>query len=104
MKTTASNLIRWAGLSAMIAGICYMLVGVFHPANVASSVTSAQWQVVHYLACAMELSDLSNQYALLRAEIQRRMTISGKWATLPGLLDELYRLRTHYVAASHASA
>jgi len=53
MKTTASNLIRWAGLSAMIAGICYMLVGVFHPANVASSVITTQWVVVHYLACAM---------------------------------------------------
>ena len=53
MKTTASNLIRWAGLSAMTAGICYMLVGVFHPANVASSVITTQWVVVHYLACAM---------------------------------------------------
>ena len=53
MKTTASNLIRWAGLSAMRAGICYMLVGVFHPANVASSVITTQWVVVHYLACAM---------------------------------------------------
>ena len=53
MKTTASNLIRWAGLSAMIAGICYVLVGVFHPANVASSVITTQWVVVHYLACAM---------------------------------------------------
>ena len=53
MKTTTSNLIRLAGLSALLAGICYVLVGVFHPANVASSVITTQWVVVHYLACAM---------------------------------------------------
>ena len=53
MKITTSNLMRWAGLSAMVAGICYVLVGVFHPANAAASVTTTSWIVVHYLACAM---------------------------------------------------
>jgi hypothetical protein len=36
-----------------MAGICYVLVGIFHPANVPSSVTSTRWEVVHILACAM---------------------------------------------------
>ena len=36
---TPSALMRWAGLSAVVAGLCYVLVGVFHPANVPSSVT-----------------------------------------------------------------
>src|SRR4051794_13464236 len=31
MKPTTSNLIRWAGLSAMLAGIFYVIVGIFHP-------------------------------------------------------------------------
>ena len=53
MKITTSNLLRWAGLAAMLAGLCYMLVGVFHPPNVASSVTGTRWQIVHVLACAM---------------------------------------------------
>ena len=53
MKTTASNLMRWAGLSAMVAGICYVLVGLFHPANVPASVTTTTWAIVHVLACAM---------------------------------------------------
>ena len=53
MKITTSKLIRWAGLSALLAGICYVLVGLFHPANVASSVTTSTWAVVHVLACAM---------------------------------------------------
>jgi len=53
MKPTASNVLRLAGLSALVAGICYVLVGVFHPPNVASSVTTTQWIVVHYIASAM---------------------------------------------------
>ena len=53
MTITTSNLMRLAGLSALMAGICYVLVGIFHPANVPSSVTSTRWEVVHILACAM---------------------------------------------------
>src|ERR671923_2487358 len=52
-KITASNLIRWAGLSAMIAGIFFVLVGMFHPLNILSSVTTTQWGIVHVLATAM---------------------------------------------------
>ena len=52
-QITTANLIRLAGLSALLAGICYVLVGVLHPPNVPSSVTSTRWQLVHVLACAM---------------------------------------------------
>jgi hypothetical protein len=50
---TTPTLLRLAGLSALLAGICYVFVGVFHPANVASSVTTTRWETVHYVACAM---------------------------------------------------
>jgi hypothetical protein len=53
MKITASNLIRWAGVAAMVAGICYVAVGIFHPPNILSSVTTTQWIMVHVLATAM---------------------------------------------------
>ncbi len=53
MKMTNSTLFRLAGLSALLAGICYTLVGVFHPANIPSSVTTTRWEIVHVLACAM---------------------------------------------------
>jgi hypothetical protein len=53
MKITASSLIRWAGLSAMAAGLCYVVVGMFHPLNVLSSVTTTRWAIVHALATAM---------------------------------------------------
>ena len=52
-KITTSNLLRLAGLSALLAGLCYVLVGIFHPPNVPSSVTSTRWEIVHVLACAM---------------------------------------------------
>ncbi len=47
------RLLRLSGLSATLAGSCYVLVGLFHPANVASSVTTQRWAIVHLLACAM---------------------------------------------------
>ncbi len=54
MKITTSSLIRWAGLSAMVAGIIYVVVvGMFHQANIVSSVTTTQWAIVHALATAM---------------------------------------------------
>ena len=47
------NLTNWAGLSAMVAGICYVIVGLFHPPNMLSSVTTPPWAIVHVLASAM---------------------------------------------------
>lgn len=52
-KITTSSLIRWAGLSAMVAGIFYLVVGMFHQPNIVSSVTTTQWAIVHALATAM---------------------------------------------------
>jgi hypothetical protein len=53
MKTSTPSLLRLAGLAALLAGFCYVLVGLFHPPNVAAAVTTTRWQVVHVLACAM---------------------------------------------------
>lgn len=53
MKITTSSLIRSAGLSVMVAGILYVIVGMFHQPNILSSVTTTQWTIVHALATAM---------------------------------------------------
>ena len=53
MKITASRVIRWAGLSAIVGGLFYVAVGFFHPLNIPESVTTTQWIVVHILASAM---------------------------------------------------
>ena len=53
MEITSARLLRWAGLSALIAGSCYVFVGVFHPANAVASAATTRWEVVHVVACAM---------------------------------------------------
>jgi hypothetical protein len=53
MKITHANLIRLAGFSALLAGLCYVFVGIFHPANAPASVTTTRWETVHVVACAM---------------------------------------------------
>jgi hypothetical protein len=58
MKTFHPNPVRLAGFSALLAGICYVLVGLLHPANVPSSVTTPGWVLVHVLACAMAVFGL----------------------------------------------
>ena len=79
MTTTPSTLMRWAGLSALLAGLCYLLVGIFHPANVPASVTTTRWEIVHIVACAMcffGLLGLAGLYA-------RQATRAG-WLGLAG--------------------
>lgn len=53
MQPTAAKLIRWAGLSAMVAGLFYVVVGLFHPVETLASVTTTRWLIVHALATAM---------------------------------------------------
>ena len=53
MQLTTPLLLRLAGVSALMAGICYVFVGLFHPPNIASSVTSTRRAIVHVVACAM---------------------------------------------------
>lgn len=81
MKTTAANLIRWAGLSAMVAGICYVLVGMFHPLNVLSSVTTTRWAIVHVLASAMCFFGLLGMAGLYARQAEK----SG-WLGLAGFI------------------
>jgi hypothetical protein len=81
MKITNENLIRLAGLSALIAGICYVLVGIFHPPNVASSVTTTRWQIVHVLACAMSFFGV-----LGMAGIYARQALKTGWLGLVGYI------------------
>ena len=64
MQITNANLIRWAGLSAIAAGICYGLVGIFHPLNIPASVTTPQWLIVHVLAMAMSFFGLLGMMGL----------------------------------------
>lgn len=79
MKISTNNLLRSAGTCAVIAGICYVLVGLFHPPNLAASVTSTRWQVVHVLACAFSAFGLFGMTGLYARQAKK----SG-WLGLAG--------------------
>ena len=81
MRPSNDNLLRVAGLAVLLAGICYVLVGLFHPANVAASVTTTRWQVVHVLACAMCFFGL-----LGMAGLYARQAVKTGWVGLAGYL------------------
>lgn len=53
MKTTAVNLIRWAGLSAMASGLLFVVMQPIHPPDVLASVTTTRWAIVHCLGVTM---------------------------------------------------
>lgn len=55
MKANTATPIRLAGLSAVLAGLGFIIVGLFHPVNVPAAVTTATWANVHIVAMAMAL-------------------------------------------------
>jgi len=69
MKTNAANLIRWAGLSAMVAGSFYVVIGLFHPAETLSTVTTSTWAIVHALAVAMSFFGLLGMTGLYTRQV-----------------------------------
>lgn len=81
MKITASKLIRWSGLSAMAAGILYIAIQAIHPLDVFSSVTTAQWAIVHYLSIVMDILALLGLAGLYARQVEK----SG-WLGLAGFL------------------
>jgi hypothetical protein len=81
MKITASNLLGGAGLSAMVAGIIFAVVGLIHPPQIVSSVTTGTWTIVHLLTIAMSFFGL-----LGIAGIYARQVKAAGWFGLAGFL------------------
>ena len=81
MKPTSSNLIRWAGLSAVAAGVLFVVVQLIHPIDVLESVTTPGWTTVHYVSfsmCIFGLFGLTGLYA--------RQTDKAGWLGFAGYL------------------
>ena len=103
MKITAANLIRWAGLSAMVAGIIFAAIQPIHPADVLSSVTTTAWAIITALKTAMCLLVLLGIAGLYARQVEK-----AGWLGLAGYLlfslfwaltDGLYLRRSLYLAA-----
>ena len=88
-KMTASTLMRWAGLSAMLAGLCFIVIGMFHPVNVPASVTTATWVNVHIFAFALGFFGLFGMAGLYARQAEQsgwlrlaRFLLFSAWMTL----------------------
>ena len=80
-KTAPLALTRLAGLSAVAAGLCFIVIGLFHPENVPSSVTTATWTNVHIVATVMGLFGLFGM-----AGLYTRQAAKAGWLGLAGFL------------------
>lgn len=78
---SASALMRLAGLSAMLAGLCMVVMGLFHPVNVPEAVTTATWVNVHIAATAMSFFGLFGMAGLYARQAEK----SG-WLGLTGFV------------------
>ena len=80
MTITASSLIRWAGLAAVVAGIIYAGIQPIHPPDVLASVTTSAWGIITPLrrSCACSAARLAGLYA-------RQVKQTG-WLGLAGFL------------------
>lgn len=78
---SASALMRLSGGSAMLAGLCFIIIGMFHPENVPSSVTSVTWVNVHIAATALGFFGLFGMAGLYARQVEK----SG-WLGLTGFL------------------
>jgi hypothetical protein len=70
-KITAATLMRLAGLSAMVAGLCFIVIGMFHPLNVPSSVTTTTWVTVHIFATALGFFGLFGMAGLYARQVEK---------------------------------
>lgn len=70
-KINSSTLMRLAGLSAMVAGLCFIVIGMFHPVNVPASVTTATWINVHIFAFALGFFGLFGMAGLYARQAEK---------------------------------
>jgi hypothetical protein len=94
MKVTASRLIRWSGLAALVAGLIFAGIQPIHPPDVLSSVTTGAWTIIislKFAMCLLFLIGITGIYA--------RQVEEAGWLGLAGflLLIVCWWLQTGYV-------
>lgn len=75
------NLIRWAGVGALVAGLCFVVGELLRPPVVLASVTTTRWAGVHGLAIATSLFGLLGVMG-----IYARQSEKAGWLGLAGYL------------------
>ena len=96
MKVTASSLIRWSGLAALVAGLIFAGIQPIHPPDVVASVTTGEWAIITTLKLAMCLLFLLGIAGIYARQVER-----AGWLGLAGflLLTLSWWLQTAFVFA-----
>jgi hypothetical protein len=88
---TAATLMRLAGVPAMLTGLCFIVIGMFHQENVPASVTTATWVNVHIAATALGFFGLFGMAGLYARQVEKTgwLGLAGfvlftLWMTLVG--------------------
>lgn len=81
MKITTSNVIRWAGLPAMVAGIIFAGIQPIHPPDFLASVTTGTWAIIMPLKTVMCLFFLIGLTGLYARQVEE-----AGWLGLAGYL------------------
>ena len=81
MTITASSLIRWAGLSAVVAGIIYAGIQPIHPPDVLASVNTTAWGIITPVKTVMALLFLLGITGLYARQVKETA-----WLGLAGFL------------------
>jgi membrane protein implicated in regulation of membrane protease activity len=96
MKPTASKLICWSGLAALVAGLIFAGIQPIHPPDVVASVTTGAWAVITPLKTAMCLLFLIGITGIYARQVKE-----AGWLGLAGflLLIVCWWLQTAFVFA-----
>ena len=78
---TTTTLMRLAGVSAIVAGLCFIVIGLLHPVNESAQVTTAAWFYAHIAASALGFFGV-----LGMAGIYTRQADRAGWLGLIGFL------------------
>src|ERR1044072_3742905 len=70
MKITTPKLVRWAGLSAMVAGIIFASIQPIHPPDVLSSVNTSFWAIITSLKTMMSIFGLIGIAGLYARQVE----------------------------------
>jgi hypothetical protein len=94
MKPTASNLIRWSGLAAIVAGVIFAGIQPIHPLETVAAVTTSAWAIITSVKtgmCLLFLLGITGLYA--------RQANKAGWLGLAGflLLSLSWALQTAFV-------
>ena len=81
MTITASSLIRWAGLAAVVAGIIYAGIQPIHPPDVLASVNTTAWGIITPVKTVMALLFLLGITGLYARQVKETA-----WLGLAGFL------------------